>query len=69
MSAEIVFCDETGKIRYRSRGEAEKALSGIANRHRSKEGVAYRCPWCNDWHVSHASRKPVIRRMPEIQRG
>lgn len=69
MSAEIVFCRETGKIRYPSRGEAEKTLLCISKQHRSKAGVAYRCPWCNDWHVSHANRKPVVRRMQEARNG
>lgn len=43
---------ENGKVRFRSRGECKRAMTGFKVRMR-----IYRCPLCRDLHVTKESIK------------
>lgn len=45
-------CTETGKIRYATRAKAEAQRTSIAKSHHTKPGIAYRCPWCDGFHLA-----------------
>jgi hypothetical protein len=50
------------KTRYATRGEAERAISGMARKFRFVYKKAYRCGKCRGWHLSSTPRVGRRRR-------
>ena len=48
----MTTCTESGKIKYATRSAAERQLATIAKHHRTKPGVAYKCPFCDSYHLA-----------------
>jgi len=51
----VELCVLSGKIKYRNRRMARKTLRHIHRRTKVKKGSAYRCNYCNLWHITSAS--------------
>lgn len=47
--------DDRRKIRYPTRREAKRAARQVTQKYGDGRLVAYRCPWCSDYHVGHLS--------------
>ena len=45
------------KIAYTSKHDACVAIERIIKSHRAKKLSAYKCPHCEQWHLSHQKRK------------
>ena len=48
------FCNTTGKRKFETRNDAQRALRNIHNR-KGGNGAAYLCPDCHRWHITHLS--------------
>ena len=56
-------CPVTGKRKYATEGEAlSTAAHQIATTNTPKDLRAYRCPWCDSWHLTKNQPKPTRRR-------
>ena len=57
-------CPVTGKRRYSTEGEAmATAAHQIATSSDApKTLAAYRCSWCNDWHLTKGARTELVNR-------
>jgi hypothetical protein len=60
-----MICDETGKISYTTRSEAERSRSKIHSRPGGHACVAYACHFCNGYHIAS---KPRITMDTRIRR-
>lgn len=68
-----------GKTRYRSAGEAERAMKRMATRHNAKQrnGLKpYKCEHCDTWHLGRLTpisgnrvRQEKVRRSRELARN
>lgn len=52
----MIICEDTGKITYERRSDAEHRLQCITTRRHGKSGKAYQCKWCRGWHLTASSR-------------
>lgn len=48
------WCEVTGKYRYQTKGDAQRALKNLSKR-KGCTGACYQCPDCHDWHITHYS--------------
>jgi hypothetical protein len=56
-------CPVTGKRKYATEGEAlATAAYQIATANAPKDLRAYRCSWCNAWHITKTQADP--KRLP-----
>lgn len=57
----IDYCKVTGKFRFKTKGDAQRALKNMSRK--GTNGACYRCPDCHDWHITHFSyrRSKAIR--------
>ena len=54
----VTYCPKTNKVQYKTWGEAERALNGIARTRREKmRGSVYKCRHCHYFHITHYSYK------------
>ncbi len=51
-----MICDETGKISYASRSEAERSRAKIQGRAGGHACVAYACHFCQGFHIASKPR-------------
>lgn len=49
----------TGKVDYKSAETACKAARRMSGRARTGKLEAYRCTYCQGWHIGHALWRPV----------
>jgi len=60
---EKVYCQQTGKVAYKSKRAAYKTAAHVAKYTRQAQPrKVYKCKYCGDYHLSHASRRAGIRK-------
>lgn len=57
-------CSCDGKIQHATEGAARWHIAGINRRNPRRRLHAYRCQFCNGWHVGHVKGKSRDRRTP-----